>query len=515
MKTIGRRVFLKEGFAGALGLAVASGAGLGSLNACSQETEQQLKKAVKAAGSYDVVVAGGGPAGFIAAIAAARQLNGQNASAATDPKEVSDTQNTMAPNTATTTQGQAKRARVALIERYGFLGGMATMGYVAPLSVFAFVDKEKDPLHGELVIGGIPWEFVQRLEQMGGAFIEWPKANVDFDIELYKLLTQRMVLEAGVDLYLHSSLIGCELAGNAIEKVFIENKNGLESLEAKRFIDTTGDGDLAWMAGVPMQDNPEGDLQPSSFCFVLSGVDTESDLLKNCMYHNGLNGPSQCVPVREKLLQLKADGADIPDFGGPWFNNVLHEGSVAVNITRTAADSTDNRNFTDAECRLREEIFLFTDLLRKHFPEFKDCYVSSTAPQAGIRESRRIRGVHTVTGEEYVRAEHYPDSISRGAHPIDMHASKGSEQVRITLKQPAYVPYRALIAPDYPNLLVAGRCISTDRRALASLRVQASCMGTGQAAGVAAAQSIATGKKVQDIDTDALVQTLREMGAKV
>ena len=83
MKTIGRRVFLKEGFAGALGLAVASGAGLGSLNACSQETEQQLKKAVKAAGSYDVVVVGGGPAGFIAAIAAARQLNGQNASAAT------------------------------------------------------------------------------------------------------------------------------------------------------------------------------------------------------------------------------------------------------------------------------------------------------------------------------------------------------------------------------------------------------------------------------------------------
>ena len=278
MKTIGRRVFLKEGFAGALGLAVASGAGLGSLSACSQETEQQLKKAVKAAGSYDVVVVGGGPAGFIAAIAAARQLNGQNASAATDPKEVSDTQNTMAPNTATTTQGQAKRARVALIERYGFLGGMATMGYVAPLSVFAFVDKEKDPLHGELVIGGIPWEFVQRLEQMGGAFIEWPKANVDFDIELYKLLTQRMVLEAGVDLYLHSSLIGCELAGNAIEKVFIENKNGLESLEAKRFIDTTGDGDLAWMAGVPMQDNPDGDLQPSSFCFVLSGVDTQSDL---------------------------------------------------------------------------------------------------------------------------------------------------------------------------------------------------------------------------------------------
>ena len=87
--------------------------------------------------------------------------------------------------------------------------------------------------------------------------------------------------------------------------------------------------------------------------------------------------------------------------------------------------------------------------------------------------------------------------------------------VRITLEQPAYVPYRALIAPDWPNLLVAGRCISTDRRALASLRVQASCMGTGQAAGVAAAHSIREGVSVQSVDTDALIATLRDWGAVI
>ena len=139
MKTIGRRVFLKEGFAGALGLAVASGAGLGSLNACSQETEQQLKKAVKAAGSYDVVVAGGGPAGFVAAIAAARQLNSE-----ASPR-LNREGNREGARQAGTPDAQTPRKRVALIERYGFLGGMATMGYVAPLSVFAFVDKEKDP----------------------------------------------------------------------------------------------------------------------------------------------------------------------------------------------------------------------------------------------------------------------------------------------------------------------------------------------------------------------------------
>ncbi len=461
-----RRAFLKEGVA-----ALAAATFVPKVVYAKGQTEADKHSfSVTPAGNYDVIVCGGGPAGFIAATAAARQ-----------------------------------GAKTALIEKYGFLGGMATAGFVTPLSVFAF--------KGDLVIGGIPWDFVKRLEAMGGAFIEWPKANVDFDVELYKLCAQRMVLENGVSMLMHTSLIGCEMDGKRIRKVFVENKNGIEALTAKVFIDTTGDGDLAHMAGVPMQKNPDGELQPASFCFILSDVDTESDLLKKCMYHNGINGPSQCRPVREKLMKLKEAGEDIPDFGGPWFNNVLHKGSVAVNITRIATNSCDNRDFTRAECRLREDIFKFTDLLKKNFKEFKDCYVSACAPQAGIRESRRIVGVHTVTAEEYVNAYHYEDSISRGIHPIDIHASKGTSQTRIDLKQPAYVPYRALIAADFPNLLVAGRCISTDRQALASLRVQGSCMGTGQAAGAAAAMSVQSGKAVQNINTDTLVSILKKWGA--
>lgn len=464
-----RRLFLKEGAAGVIALALASD---GVFTACSNKGKTSDLPAVKAAGSYDVVVCGGGPAGFIAAISSARG-----------------------------------GARTALIERYGFLGGMATTGYVAPISEFGFA--------GEKVIGGIPWEFIERLEGMGGAFVEWPKGNVDFDIELYKLCAQRMVLEAGVDLYMHSSLIGCVMEGNKLSDVIIENKNGLESLSAKRFIDATGDADLCHLAGVPMQPGEDGDVQPSSFCFVLSGVDTDSELLQRYMHHSGKNGASECKPVREKLLKLKEEGTELPDFGGPWFNNVMHKGSVAVNITRAAADSTDNRDFTAAECRLREDIFTFTEALRKVAPEFKDCYVSSTAPQAGIRESRRILGVHTVTAEEYVSGMKYPDSISRGAHPIDVHSSKGNSQELIRLQQAAYVPYRALITKDFPNLLVAGRCLSADRKAMASLRVQASCMGLGQAAGVAAAQSLEEGKAVQDIDTGILVSRLRDMGAVI
>ena len=462
-----RRDFLKKGALGAAAVAAAP-ALLESCAGGEYGPVKSLKDAVPA-GEYDLVVCGGGPAGYMAAIAAARE-----------------------------------GARTAIVEQYGFLGGMATTGYVTPLSEFGW--------KGEVAIGGIPWEMVRRLESMGGAFIEWPKCNVDFDIELYKLCIQRMVLEAGVDLFMHSTLIGCGMSGHTIKNVVISNKNGLESLSAKRFIDATGDADLSHMAGVPMQPNESGDLQPLSFCFILSGVDTKSALCQRYMYHDGKKGSSQCTPLREKLLELR-DAGVLPDFGGPWINNVMHEGSVAVNVTRAAADSCDNRDFSRAECQLREDIFKFARAIRENFPEFKNSYVSSAAPQAGVRESRRILGVHTVRAEEYVGAFKYEDSISRGCHQIDMHSSKGAGQVLRALKEPAYVPYRALIAADFPNLLVAGRCVSADRESLASLRVMASCMGMGQAAGAAAAQSIRRGVSVQDVDTKELIGVLRGWGA--
>ncbi len=421
-------------------------------------------------GVYDVVVCGAGPAGVIAAIASARE-----------------------------------GVSVALVERFGFLGGMATAGLVMPLSVFTYQNKR--------VIGGIPWEFLERLEAMGGGYIEKPLGNVAFDPELYKLCMQRMVLEAGVTLYMNSYLTGTVVGKDGkVECVVIENKNGAEALEAKVFIDCTGDADLAAMAGVEMQPMNGEPLQPLSTYFILAGVDTSSPLVAEAMHHNKQGVNCHCLPIREYLLE-HAEELNIPEFGGPWFCTTLHEGCVAVNMTRTAADACDNRDYTAAECRLREDVYRMADVLRNNFAEFKNCYVASVATQAGIRETRRIKGVHTMTAEEYMSGYRYEDSISRGAHPIDIHASKGSSQVAHFLEQAAYVPYRALIAPAYPNLLVAGRPISADRKAFASMRVQASCMGTGQAAGVAAAMAAKCSCDVQDVDVEALVARLKQIGA--
>lgn len=431
----------------------------------------RIEKNIPVVGRYDVVVCGGGPAGFIAAIAAAR-----------------------------------KGASVALVEQYGFLGGMATTSYVAPLSVFTY--------KGRKVIGGIPWEFIERLEELGGGLIEKPLGNVAFDPELYKLLCQRMVLEAGVKLYLHSYLSGCVCGDGRISQVIIENKSGSQALEADVFIDCTGDADLAYMAGVPMQDKSGRPLQPMSSYFILNGVDTDSPMVREAMHHNKQGENCYCLPMRKKMLELQEE-LDIPDFGGPWYCTTLHDGCVAVNVTRASADACDAEQLSAAECSLREDCFRMAGIFRKLFPEFRNCYVASVAVNGGVRETRNIKGMHVISAQEYLNAFHYEDSISRGAHPIDIHASKGASQSVTFLEEPAYVPYRALIAEGFPNLLVAGRCLSADRVAFASLRVQASCMGSGQAAGVAAALASASGVSVQDVDVPALVAELKDMGAQL
>ena len=431
------------------------------------------EREIPVVGKYDVVVCGGGPGGIMAAIAAAR--------------------------------GGAK---TCLIERYGFLGGMATAGLVAPISVFNY--------NGRRIINGLPWEFVERLEQIGGAREEKPLGNITFSSEKYKLVAQRMLKEAGVDIYFHSYITGVGIDKNAgsnrIEYVIIDNKNGAEAVAGKYFIDATGDSDLAAMAGVPMQP-VKGQLQPASLIFMLSGVDTDAlPMIRHSQ--QGVNYHD--LMIRDLFTKLREEGTeDVPMFGGPWYCGILADGIVLVNMTRHFADMTDNRVAGEMECLLRENAHRYTELLRKYIPAFKNAELIATAPMTGIRETRRIKGAHTLTGEEYLEAIDFEDSVARGCHPVDIHSANSTNQRCQFMKDAGFVPYRSLYATEYPNMLVAGRNFSADEVASASVRVQASVMGLGQAAGTAAAMCVEGNTDVNGIDTDELRRRLVNMGANL
>ncbi|MBR6726838.1 MAG: FAD-dependent oxidoreductase [Clostridia bacterium] len=402
----------------------------------------RIENNVPTAGKYDIVVCGGGPAGFVAAISAARCGR-----------------------------------RVALIERYGFVGGTATAGYVVPISGFYF--------KGERVVGGIAWELVERLKRLDAALVELPHGHISVNVEYYKLIAMEMLLEAGVELYTNSYLIDVEMDGGRVSRVIFASKNGKEALDADCFIDATGDGDLCHLSGVPMLES-SGAVQPISLCFVLTGVDTDTELLRDCIHHDGKNGRRSCnQTIRDYLLSCAERESDL-QFGGPWYNVLLKGDSLAVNMTRACADATDRAAYTVAEIRLRKDMFRLVELLRQKYPEFRQCEIVASGVNAGVRESRHIKGVHTMSLSDVTEGTAFDCPVAHCAHPMDIHAAKGAGQQLTQLKTDCYVPHEALVAKGFPNLIAAGRCISAEREPYASLRVQATCMSIGEAAGLMA-----------------------------
>lgn len=424
------------------------------------ETILEPAREIPVVGDVDVLVAGGGPAGMIAAIAAARA-----------------------------------GARTFLVEQNGFLGGNLTAGSV--LNIRSFTDGQKQ------VIGGIAAEFADRLRLMGGtaqtpAQCGLQGGYVRQDPEITKFVAQEMVLEAGVKLLLHTQVTAALVSDNLMQGVVIENKSGRSAIRARVTIDATGDGDVFARAGAAFNKS-EGELQPMTLVFMIAGADRWPD---------GLDQETRLRVAQE------VEAGTFPVKKGVVLFALARKGEYYANTTRIAGDCSDAWDLTRGEVEGRRQVEAVVSWLRKNAPGFENARLLSTAPSVGTRESRRLVGAYELSSEDVLSYRHFEDDILCCHYYIDIHnPGKGNSATYLEPGKNYGIPYRCLVPAKLDGLLVAGRCISATHEAIASARVMAICMGMGQAAGVAAALSAAASIVPRRLDPVLLRNVLSQQGA--
>lgn len=409
----------------------------------------------------DVLVCGGGPAGICAAVSAAR--NG---------------------------------ADTMLVERYGYLGGMATAGLVFPLMT-RFAGDER-------IIDGVFQEIIERLDAKGG--YGGPDRPAMFDTEMLKVVADEICIESGVRLLFHTMLCGAEIGNARIDRAVIHNKSGERGIRAGMYVDATGDADLAYLAGVPCEKGREGDhlTQPMTLNFRMAGVDKSRMPDRNT--------------ITEFYLKARAEGRiDCPRNDVLWFVTP-REDEIHFNTTRIIrADATNAEDLTRAEIDSRRQVMQYVAFLKSDVPGFENAYLEMTAAQIGVRESRRIVGEYVLTAEDLLSARKFDDCIARGSYNVDIHDPDGGGTVikRLAPGESYDIPYRSLVPKKIDNLLVAGRPISSTHEAHSAIRIMPIAAAIGEAAGAAAALCVRDKTIPRKLDVGELQRVLSAQGANL
>ena len=387
----------------------------------------------------DVLVCGGGCAGLVAAVAAARN-----------------------------------NARTLLIERAGFAGGIiTTVG-------LPFFDGIADKKTGRIVVRGIPFEL---LVKMGRAKPDAtrirPHNPTIHSTERFKLLADQLLTAHGhlLDVLYHTTACDVRTRRGRISAVRVANKDGLVEIVPKQVIDCTGDGDIAAWSGVPVEKTTP--LMPMTLHFRIGNV-------------RRTDGMS--VKAREALKEAQARG-DLPMFYGPGFIFCFADDEAYVHAIRVPGDATDAADLSRAEIQGRADAWAMFAAWKKSVPGFEKAYFITSGPYIGIRETRRVVGRYVLTEQDIRRRRRFDDAIATGCWYMDRHPNHttiGTANDSGTGFQPdPYdIPYRALLAKTVDNLLVAGRCHSATAAAASSTRVTVTAMAMGQAAGTAAAMAV-------------------------
>ena len=437
----------------------------------------QLQEPIPYAGSYDVIVAGGGPAGCAAAAAAARS-----------------------------------GAKTLLVESTGALGGMGTSGLVPAWCPFS--DQET------ILYRGIAQEVFEACKKgmphVKPDALDW----VPIDPERLKTVYDDLVAGSGAEILFNTFIGRAEAKDGTVEALVAANKAGLSAYTAKIYVDCTGDADLAAWAGAQFHkgDGKTGEVQMSTHCFILSNVDDYAYWTGPSLHTSNPGSP---------IYKILASGKYPEIIDAHMCNNTIGPGTVGFNAGHLVdVDGTDPKSTSEALMKGRKIARAMRDGLAEFDPAaFGNAFLVETGALMGIRESRRIVGDYTLTEDDYLAKAVFPDEVCRCSYYIDIHRSpkdKKEGKTDDTLKKyPPYgkgesfgVPYRCLTPKSLKNVLVAGRSISCMRALQGSTRVMPVCLAVGQAAGTAAAMAAGSGTvDVHRLDTKLLREKLRKAGA--
>ena len=424
--------------------------------------------------NVDVFVAGGGPAGVAAAVTAARQ-------------------------------GRS----VFMAEGHTCFGGMGTAGLVP--AFMQFTDQVN------FLAGGVGREVHERLFDAYGVGPQdrrddkW--GSMGIKAEVLKRVYDDMVADSKADFSFQTQLIDVQVKGQRVTAAVCAAKSGIFAVQARIYIDCTGDGDLAAWAGAPFEKgDKDGNLMPGSLCSVWANVDWKTVCEKNRW-------------AQPALPQAIKDGVfTVPDFHLPGFWQI-GDNIGGGNIGHTfGVDNTDERSATKALQWGRKLTLEYERFLKNYQKGYEKMELVATGSLLGIRETRRVMGDYVLNLEDFTKRAVFEDEIGRYAYPVDIHQSKPGEagfkklveEMRATSFGPGEsygIPYRSLVPKKLKNVLVAGRCLSADRYVQGSVRCMPGCFITGQAVGMAAAIAAEKSVETRDVQPKELQARLKKVGA--
>lgn len=450
---------------------------------------KQINREIKT----DVLVIGGGSAGFGAAVAAAR--NG---------------------------------ADTLLIERGQMMGGMATAGLVGPFMTCY------DDGPTEQIVKGIFDELCVRTEERGGAvhpskvegmtpyssyYVRSHCHVTPFLSETLEIVMEEMVIEAGAKILYNVQMCDVLTDNGNITGVLVSMKEGMTLITAKTYIDCTGDADAAYYAGAECVsgDEKDGVMQPVTLFFEVGNIDRDKFIgaLEERKANGELGIPGEnCWSWYIKEARANGDWDIERNEIGNYEQPV--KGRFKINTTRIAhIDATDTEQITAAVMEGRKQVQKVMKFLQKYVPGCEEIQLLQVASTLGVRETRHIKGRYKLTAQDIMERKHFDDAICTFAYAIDIHNSEGGGATFQQVNGYYTIPFGCLVPEDVGNLLVAGRCISGTSEAAASYRVIPCCVATGQAAGTAAALALKAGKLPGDVDIPKLRKVLVDQGAVI